>query len=102
MDMRIIPMADSTEILLSEPDVLTRWPALAKSTLLAARKTGTIAWVRGKRGSAWYRPSAIETFITKELEQPCLGLEQTLSSSSESNGSPRIRTPKISTVCARR
>jgi hypothetical protein len=69
-------MPDSIETLISESDVLTRWPALSRSRLLAARESGTISWVRGKRGSAWYRSIAIENFISKELEQPCLGLGQ--------------------------
>ena len=82
------------DILISEPDVLKRWPALSKAGLLAARKTGTIAWVRGKRGSAWYRPSAIETFITKELEQPCLDRGLAPSSRSATNGLPTSKDPK--------
>jgi hypothetical protein len=68
--------------LMSEVDVLQRWPALSKSGLRAARHGGRIAWVKGKRGSAWYRPSAIETFITEELEQPCHDLAKKLSSNS--------------------
>ena len=80
---------DDTEALISETDVLTRWPALSRSALLAARKAGSIAWVRGKRGSAWYRPAAVETFITKELEQPCRDHAREISLNSAANGSPK-------------
>jgi len=76
-------------VLISENDVLARWPALSKSALLAARKSGRIGWVRGKRGSAWYREEAIEAFITKELEQPCHDQEHDRFSNLADNGSPR-------------
>jgi hypothetical protein len=77
------------EALLSEADVLKRWPALSKSKLLAARKDKRIGWVRGKRGAAWYRPSAIEIFITQELEQPCRDHAHETFLNSAANGSPR-------------
>jgi hypothetical protein len=74
--------------LLSEPDVLSRWPALSKCGLRAARKTGRISWVRGKRGSAFYREEAIEQFIQKELEKPCRDHARDLYLNSAANGSP--------------
>ena len=74
---RIAPVIDA-DSLISEPDVLARWPALSKSRLRIARHTGIIAWVKGKRGSAWYRPPAIEIFIAKELEQLSIGGEHRL------------------------
>jgi len=77
------------DALISEADVLTRWPALSKSKLLAARKAGRIAWVRGKRGAAWYRATSIEHFITMELEQPCRDRENMPSLNSAANGSPK-------------
>jgi hypothetical protein len=77
-----------TEPLIAEADALTKWPALSKSGLRAARHTGRIAWVRGKRGSAWYRLSAIETFIQQELEQPCRARAYDHSLRSLTNGSP--------------
>jgi hypothetical protein len=79
-------MANSEE-LLSEATVLSRWPALSKSLLRIARQQGRISWVKGKRGSAWYRPPSVETFITKELEQPCLDHAPDRSLSSAGNGS---------------
>jgi hypothetical protein len=89
---------ENSEMLISEADALKRWPPLSKSRLLAARKCGRIAWVRGKRGSAWYRPSAIETFITMELEQPCRGRAQEISLNSAANGSPKNQVPHSSIV----
>jgi hypothetical protein len=86
------------EILVSERDVLTRWPALSKAGLKGARQTGKIARVRGKRGSAWYRASAIETFISKELEQPCRAHAHDHYSNSAVNGSPTTQDHLISTV----
>jgi hypothetical protein len=82
-------VAESTDQLLAEQAVLTRWPALSKATLINARKSGKIAWVRGKRGSAWYRASAIEDFIKKELEQPCHEQGPDRYSNSAANGSPK-------------
>jgi hypothetical protein len=89
--------ARTNDDLISEPDVLQRWPALSKSRLRIARHTGLITWVRGKRSSAWYRPSAIETFISKELEQPCRAQETGPYLSSEVNGSPMNEGRKSST-----
>jgi hypothetical protein len=77
-----------SEPLISETEALARWPALSKSGLRSARHAGRIAWVRGKRGSAWYRPSAIETFIQQELEQPCRARAHDHSLLSQTNGSP--------------
>jgi hypothetical protein len=99
------PNTDQPEIsesafdgLMSEAAVLKCWPALSKARLRVARGVGQIAWVKGKRGSAWYRPTAIETFITKELEQPCRVPEQSHSSSSAINGSPESQDRKNSIV----
>jgi hypothetical protein len=63
---------------------------ISKLGLRAARHAGQIAWVRGKRGSAWYRPSAIEQFISKELEKPCHDRGPARSSKSVTSGSPMI------------
>ena len=87
--MRTSAVSDESDALMSEPDVLTRWPALSKSGLRAARHDGRIRWVRGKRGSAWYRATAIETFISQELEQPCLDPDPGSSYPLESTGSPK-------------
>lgn len=75
--------------LIAEADVLARWPALSKSGLRAARHAGRIAWIRGKRGSAWYRASAIEEFIRRELEQPCREQGPDRYSNSVANGLPK-------------
>jgi hypothetical protein len=84
--------------LMAEADVLMRWPALSQTRLRVARHRGHIAWVKGKRGSAWYRPSAIETFITKELEQPCRADAHAPSLNLAANGSPATRDHPSSTV----
>jgi len=84
-------MADREE-LLAEADVLDRWPALSKSSLRTARQQGRISWVKGKRGSAWYRASAVEKFIEKRLEQPCHDQDQSPSSKSEGTGLRESRT----------
>jgi hypothetical protein len=86
------------ETLLSEDDVLAQWPALSKCGLRAARQAHKIGWVRGKRGSAWYRPSAIETFISEELEQPCRAHAQEPSLNSAANGLPKNLGVLASTV----
>jgi hypothetical protein len=78
--------SDIVASLVSEAAVLTEWPVLSKATLTRARKSGRIAWIRGKRGSAWYRPSAIEEFIKKELEQPCRAHAPDHSLNSKGNG----------------
>src|SRR5262245_43871430 len=83
--------------LIDEQAVLDRWPALSRSKLRAARKSKRVGWVCGKRGYAWYRPSAIEEFIRKELEKPCLAQEPTPSSSLEGNGLPTNTEQKSST-----
>lgn len=57
--------------LLPEKEILRRWPLLSLNHLRAARASGTIAWVRGKRGTAWYRPEAVTEYIRKYLEEPC-------------------------------
>lgn len=92
-----LPEPTTPEQLLSEPDVLRRWPALSRAMLRSARQTGRIGWVRGKRGSPWYRPSAIETFINKELEHQCRVQEPDPYSSSGTNGLPQNRAQKNST-----
>ena len=83
--------------LLSEPDVLARWPALSKCGLRAARQAGRISWVKGKRGSAWYREETIESYIAKELEQPCHDLARDHSLNLAANGLPKIPAPHFST-----
>jgi hypothetical protein len=80
----------SSASLISETEVLVRWPALSKAGLKAARENGKISWVRGKRGSAWYRPSAIEHFINQELEQPCRDHARAPSLNLPGNGLPTI------------
>ena len=92
------PDALLADPLLSERTVLERWPALSKCGLRAARQTGRIAWVRGKRGSAWYRPSAIEIFIINEMEQPCLAPAPGRSSRSAINGSLRNLVVPVTTA----
>jgi hypothetical protein len=82
-------MLESNEALISEQDVLKRWPVLSGSKLLGARKSGRIAWVRGKRGAAWYRASAVEIFIAKELEQPCRDPGPEIYLRSADSGSPK-------------
>jgi hypothetical protein len=88
----------TVEPLIAEADVLKQWPVLSRALLLAARKQGRIAWVRGKRGSPFYRPSAIEEFIHKELEQPCRAHAHDHSLNSAANGSPTTQHPDSSIV----
>ncbi len=57
-----------------------------------------IAWVRGKRSSAWYRPSAIEQFITQELEQPCRAHVHETSLNFVDNGSQKNQVVPAYTV----
>jgi hypothetical protein len=80
--------ANTDHDLLCESDVLKRWPVLSKLKLLAARNGGRIAWVCGKRKSAWYRPSSIENYITMELEKPCHVRATQIALNSAASGSP--------------
>jgi hypothetical protein len=88
----------ASDTLVSEADVLTRWPALSRAALLAARKSQRIGWVRGKRGSAWYRPSAVEIYISQELEQPCRAHAHDHYLNSVDSGSPTTQDRPSSTV----
>lgn len=83
--------------LLSESEVLARWPALSKSGLRAARKAGRISWIKGKRGSAWYREEAIETFIHEELEL-CRARAHEKNTFAAINGSRRNQAALVGTV----
>ena len=86
------------ELLIPEIEVLARWPALSKCGLRAARQARRIAWIRGKRGSAWYRLSEIEIFITKELEQPCRVARRDPNLNLPVNGSPKNQDAPATTV----
>lgn len=77
--------------LISELEVLRRWPALSKSTLRAARKAGRISWIKGKRGSAWYRVTAIKSFINAEMEIPCRDRVHDQNTLAAINGSQKSR-----------
>lgn len=93
--MLLSKMTDSDPPL-SEPQVLARWPLLSRDRLRAARTAFQISWVRGKRGSAWYRATAVEQFIAKELERPCRDHAHAPSLNSEDNGSPEnLAVPDI-------
>jgi len=70
-----------------ERSVLDRWQLLSSGGLLAARRAGKIAWIKGKRGSVWYRPSAVRDYIAAYLENPCHDRAQDHCSSSTDNGS---------------
>jgi len=80
-----------------EAEVLARWPVLAASALRIARHQGKIAWIRGKRGTAWYRAEAVQSYISTYMEQPCRALERHPSSNLEDNGSRTSRAAPIST-----
>jgi len=94
----VLPFNMTSDDLISEIAVLARWPALSKSRLRIARHTGLIAWVKGKRGSAWYRPSSVEDFIKRKLEHPCLENAPDHYSSSATTGSPTKKEQKSSTT----
>src|SRR5580692_5841965 len=83
---------------ISEKDVLDRWPLLSLEDLRAARKHGRIAWISGKRGSAWYRPSAVQIYITEFKERRCHVREKTPSSSLANNGSAQFLEAPRSTA----
>lgn len=80
--------------LLSEKQVLDKYPVLSAHVLKKARKDETIAWARGKWKSPWYRVSAVETFI-RSLEK-CPALAPAPSSNSPDNGSRKTQGRPIS------
>lgn len=88
----------AVDALMPESAVLNNYPVLSLSRLRRARAEGEIAWVKGKRGSAWYRPSAIETFITEHMETPCHDNPKRPSLNSADNGSPKNRERRLSVV----
>jgi hypothetical protein len=73
---------------ISESDVLDKYPMLSIGMLRKARTEGTIAWVKGKRNSAWYRQSAVQKFIADYMESPCREAEKHRSLNSPDIGSP--------------
>jgi hypothetical protein len=86
----------TTQELISEAAVLKRWPLLSKHQLRAARKAGRISWIKGKRGSAWYRAIFVENFIAQELE--CLAQESDPYLKSAASGSLKNPDDLVSTV----
>src|SRR6185437_7022522 len=95
----IAPTDPSPEdTLISEREVLRRWPVLSLDDLRGARKSGRITWVAGKRGSAWYRPSAIQAYISEFKEHRCLARERMPCSSLATNGSAEFPEARHSTV----
>lgn len=89
---------DAAVTMISESDVLARWPALSLALLRRARKQGQISWIPGKRHSAWYRADAVEQFIANYVEQPCRAVAKLPSSNSADSGSPSIPDRHSSTV----
>jgi hypothetical protein len=76
--------------LLSEAQVLDRWPMLSAGVLQRARREKAVTWHKGKRKSAWYRVSDVEAFIERKLKHECRAPENPLCSNSPDNGSPPI------------
>jgi hypothetical protein len=84
--------------LMDEKAVLKQWPCLSHEGLLIARKRGIISWVRGKRGSPFYRPDAVRQYIADYLENPCQDPAPEACSKSAVTGSPRSRTVRDITL----
>lgn len=94
----IAHLPGATGELMPEKAVLNQWPCLSLEGLRAARAAGKIAWVKGKRGSAWYRPEAIRNYIREYLEKPCRAPELEPSSNSAAIGSPPSQGENVYTL----
>ena len=82
-----------------EAQVLARWPVLSAAGLRRARLEGKIGWVRGKRGSAWFRPTAVQAYIHDFLENEpsCHVSERPHSLNSAASGSRAAQIRPAST-----
>lgn len=94
-------MVDDDDEPISEKDARERWGCLSASGLRAARRAGTIAWVRGPRGSAWYRPSAVRAFITTHLETRTADAPTKLRPTITAAVRPVVLPPELADVPAR-
>jgi hypothetical protein len=93
-----VALLPATDEPIREQAAVQNWPLLSPAGLHAARLAGKIAWIRGKRGSIWYRPSAIRAYIAEHLETPCRAHAPARSSNSPANGSPPSPAPATSTA----